>query len=76
MRVRLTKVESTHNNLRTDVVEGECSHLPTIGLRFVMYSDPVEVFGNMRYVSTSPVQAITQDGFRTLNSTYKLEVLT
>jgi hypothetical protein len=74
VKVTLTKLISNHNTLRTDVVDGECERLPVVGESWVMYSAPLEEFGNLRYIRTSPVVELTPDGFRTENSTYALTV--
>lgn len=74
--VKLTKVRSNHQNLRTDVIEGACIDLPTVGKGFVLVGEGLE-FGN-RLVTTTPVEKVEQMEneylFHTRNSTYKLEV--
>lgn len=80
MQVRLTKLNSTHNNLRTDVIEGECIYLPRTGYSFVMTSEPLNPNASFRQIATSNVQSIftlndKSMEFKTMNSTYLLEVL-
>lgn len=76
IRVRLRKVTSTHNNLRTDVIDGFTSTMPEIGRPFVIYNyEPLDLDEGARYVITSPVVAVEGSTFRTMNSTYALEVL-
>lgn len=76
--VKLTKIESNHNNLRTDSIRGWCAELPVIGSSFAMMGPPLAT-GSVRLVRTSPVQTIEHTDnrlrFRTENSTYELEVL-
>lgn len=79
MKVCLTRIESTHNNLRTDVVEGEALWEPVVGSHFVMtaksLTDPVKT----RVITTSTITSISlldnRIFFETENSTYCLEKL-
>ncbi len=77
-KVRLTKIKSSHSNLRTDVIEGETRALPAIGSGFVMFGKGLE-YGT-RMVYTTAIQSLIRTGdeiqFETANSTYLLEVLT
>lgn len=73
-RVRLTKLSSNPNAMRTSFVEGFTTKLPVAGERFSITSEGLE-FG-VRYVCTSPVKAVREDGsFDTENSTYRVEEL-
>ncbi len=76
-KVKLTKVRSNHNNLRTDEILGVTEKLPTKGEDFNLLGKGLE-FGT-RSVRTTPVEKIEQIDneylFHTRNSTYKLEVL-
>lgn len=74
MKVRLTKIESSHNNLRTDIVEGDLLYWPGVGESIIVTAKPL-VEGGMRLVRTSPVSKIEGDLFHTLNSVYRLERL-
>lgn len=71
----MTRLDSSHQNLRTDSVEGDAPRLPAIGRRFVMAAPPLDPAADIRLVETSPVMTVSNDGFTTLNSRYKLEVL-
>ncbi len=76
--VKLTKVDSTNQNLRSSEILGWAHDLPEYGKRFEMYSAPVDPDMDLRVISTSPVaEIIGQDDetvvFKTQNSTYKLE---
>ena len=78
-RVRLNKIISTHENLRTSEVEGESLALPTIGEGFILIGKSLTEGANARLVVTSEIKEVEQDGidyvFKTLNSTYRLEIL-
>jgi hypothetical protein len=88
-KVRLTKVSSSHNYVRDDVIEGECEKLPHKGFCFTLFAKPkvkVRMDGgenNTRVIFTTPIVSIsemlTMNGivfeFETINSKYKLEVL-
>ena len=75
--ITMTKVESTHKNLRTDVVKGLAPELPQIGKHFFMYSNEVLTPDtSIRYVYTSLIQDVKEKDneivFRTENSVYVL----
>jgi len=80
-KIKLTKIKSTHNNLRTDTIEGVCHELPEVGAGFSMYGAGLE-FG-VRSVRTSRIEEVdettTRGGkymtFKTMNSEYHLEIL-
>lgn len=69
----LKKISSSHNNLRTDTVEGVFD-LPVASEDFVLYGEGLE-FGT-RIVRTTPVEEVTKEEnivtFKTRNSVYKL----
>jgi hypothetical protein len=75
VKVRLTLIESQHMPLRTPSVEGETEKLPVVGERFVMEAPPLTEGAFKRLISTSPVSAVDEAGFRTENSVYRLELL-
>lgn len=76
IKVRLRKITSTHNNLRTNEINGFTSTMPEIGRPFVIYNyEPLELDDGARYVITSLVVAVEGNTFRTMNSTYELHVL-
>lgn len=76
-KVKLHKIASTHNNLRTDVIEGTTSQLPTLDRHFLMSGSGLE-FGT-RMLHTTAVTALARVGntilFSTKNSTYTLLIL-
>lgn len=80
-KVKLTRVASSHRNLRTDFVVGECFNLPRVGSCFFMWGPPLDpTAGSERQVETTPVKTVTglfngATRFTTQNSTYDLEIL-
>lgn len=81
-KVRLTKIQSEHNNVRTNEVVGVTSSLPKIGDRFQMLSEAIDKSqgANVRYIETSPVESLKSSCENTIimkthYSTYELEVL-
>ena len=74
----LTKIKSTHNNLRTDTIEGIAPNLPQKETCFYLYGQGLE-FGT-RLIATSLVKEIinrTDESidFETQNSTYNLKII-
>lgn len=74
-KVRLYKITSTHQNVRTDIIDGVAPSLPEPGQSFCLWGKGLE-FGT-RMVATTPVlDTATIDGeiilFKTKNSTYTL----
>lgn len=83
-KVKLKKIFSTHKNLRTDEITGECLGLPQEGCQFKMTAEALDEEvrneGGLRHIWTSPVQTVvtispSQFRFFTANSTYEIEVL-
>lgn len=80
-KVRLTKLSSNKNALRTDAVEGTSLRLPRVGMSFFMIAPPLDPAANHREVTTSRIKAVLPDTekkrflFETQNSTYLLELI-
>lgn len=78
-KVKLTKLQSNHNNLRTDSVEGFSLELPEVGKSFQLVGDPLTAGALFRGVFTTEIKNVERMGnefvFHTMNSKYKLEVL-
>lgn len=78
-KVLLTKVASTHNNLRTDETEGITTELPEKGKFFILAAKPLVQGAVLRMITTTEIQNVEVLGdeymFQTLNSTYKVKVL-
>lgn len=75
----LKKIESTHNNLRTETVDGLIPDIPVVGSNFFMYSSQtITPDTNIRHIYTTPVKEVrvnAENGdivFRTENSLYVL----
>jgi len=81
LKVKLKKIESTHNNLRTDNIEGKTTRIPEIGHPFQLFAESLTEGGDFRSVTTTKIQEseYKEDSrtfvFKTLNSLYELEVL-
>lgn len=80
-RVILTKIVSTHQNLRTDSMEGLVSDIPDIGQEMTVYGTGLITSIATRQITTTEVKEVTYDApkrtftFKTQNSTYTLEML-
>ena len=80
LRVKLVRIKSNHQKIRTDEVVGKTTHIPKVGERFTMFAPPLEE-GLFRTVFTTPVQTRQYDEseraftFTTENSEYALYVL-
>jgi hypothetical protein len=81
-QVRLVRLKSNHQNLRTSKIKGVTQRLPIIGEPFILFAPPLEE-GNLRIIGTTEVQSIKtahEEGvdvhyFTTVNSDYKVEIL-
>jgi hypothetical protein len=72
-KVKMSRIESSHQNLRTDEIEGYASSLPLVGENFILLSKGLEV--GVRVVRTTPVTELRDSSFKTQNSTYGFEVI-
>lgn len=74
-KVKLTKLKSNHNNLRTNEVDGYCHRLPILNQGFTMFAESLTGAG-VRTIQTTKVLELDTLGnvitFRTRNSTYKV----
>jgi len=75
----LIKIESIHNNVRTDEMEGYCLDLPQLGksFRIISLGGGLSVPSSDRMISTTSVNKMELIDdytveFRTKNSTYRL----
>lgn len=80
IQVRLTKLNSNHRELRTDVVNGVIKRWYDVGECFEMVAPPLDTDMEVRYIRTTPIKSIevVDDDTRilkTVNSTYKLEYI-
>lgn len=72
-KVKLEKIESKHNNLRTSEIIGITSiEKPQQGSQFIMFSEPINSDKDVRYVCTSTIKKIrntkNEEGSKILNS--------
>ena len=80
-KVKLTKLRSNHDFLRSDIIVGRTDKLPEVGSRFFMIAEPLVTGFPMaqRLIETTPIKNVERIGkefqFSTANSTYKLEIL-
>jgi len=80
LAVRLVRIASNHQNLRTSEIIGKTTHIPQVGENFLMFAPPLES-GSFRTVCTTEVKTCEYDeakrkfSFTTLNSTYEVFVL-
>ena len=72
-KVKLTKKQSSHNNVRTNEIVGYAYALPQEGDHFCMFSEGLEM--GVRIIKTTPIVALTEGEFKTQNSTYGFEVI-
>ena len=78
-KLKLTKLESNNENLRTEIVIGESFEFPpSVGMNFTMVSDSLTVERDYRVITTSTVQGVRKTSknvceFCTMNSKYRLE---
>lgn len=77
--VKLTKIHSNHQNLRTDEIEGTTEALPVVSKSFTMIGEALTPGASFRQIITTPVMSIEvlDEGssmvFSTMNSQYGLE---
>lgn len=79
-KVKLTRIKSNHENLRTNEVEGETQTFPPdLNKPFSLIGQSLSGLG-YRFVQTTPIVELTEEAigvyrFKTLNSEYTLERL-
>jgi hypothetical protein len=80
MKVRLERLSSNHEHLRTDTVTGICDSLPVVGYSFEMWAESLDPSKDVRYIVTSKVLVVFAEDldvidFNTANSKYSLVLL-
>lgn len=81
LNAKITKIVSTHNNLRTNDMVGVTPQIPEVGKFFSIFGESLSFKGGMRAITTTLVQESNFDSatktftFKTENSTYTLEIL-
>lgn len=77
--VKLTKIHSGHQHLRTNEIVGTALDLPAVGKIFKMFGEPLDAEASYRQITTSPIQSVIMFepdrrlSFSTMNSEYELE---
>ena len=81
LNVKLTKIESTHSNLRTNDMEGKTGSIPEVGYDIMVFGQSLTPGMDARVIHTTEVKESVYDKttktftFKTQNSTYTLEIL-
>lgn len=83
IKVILTKLESSHNNVRTPEIKGLLQCPPEIGKSLIVLSEPLDQTKDVRVIKTTPVESIKTHFddlisyvvITTANSKYKIEYL-
>jgi len=81
MHAKITKIESNHQNLRTNDMEGKTPVIPEVGEIFMIFGESLTPGNNMRAIHTTEVQESKYDSetktftFKTRNSLYTVEIL-
>jgi hypothetical protein len=72
-KVKLTKIKSSHKNVRTDEIVGFTYALPQEGEPFCLLSKGLSM--GVRVIKTTPVKNLKEESFTTENSEYGFEVV-
>lgn len=81
LSAKLTKIESTHKRLRTNEIVGKTPGIPEVGENFMIFGESLTKGAAFRQVTTTQIQSCAwfpetkKFVFKTLNSTYELEIL-
>ncbi len=76
MKVKLTKIASTHNNLRTTEIQGTLAYPIEVGESIIIYSEALDgIPDHTRVLRTTPVLRIENTLYYTKNSTYRIEYI-
>ena len=76
IKIRMTRLDSNHENLRTPFVEGY-SYCPLeVGSEIMITAQPLDDNFDVRCIRTTKVKKIEGDLYYTSNSIYRIEVLT
>ena len=80
LNVKLVKIKSSHEGLRSNEIIGQTEQIPEVGESFTLFAQPLEA-GDVRIVSTTDVKTCEYDettrrfDFTTQNSDYSLYIL-
>lgn len=72
-KVKLTRIESNHDNLRTSVIRGTLLNPVGLGECILLLADPIDWINGPRAICTTEVLDIQGDLHYTKNSIYKIE---
>lgn len=75
MKVRLSKIQSNHRNMRSPDMVGELRGPLTLGESITVVGKALDPKFDIRIIMTSPVQRIEGDLYYTENSVYRVEHL-
>lgn len=76
IKIKLTRIKSNHNNLRTDETTGHTHKLPDIGESLILFSEGITPNSMLpRYIHTTPILSIEGNIYKTRNSTYQIETI-
>ncbi len=71
--VKLTRLESNHDNLRTSEIYGYLQTPLVIGEEIMITAKPLDASFDVRCIHTTPILAIDGNIYRTKNSVYRIE---
>jgi hypothetical protein len=74
-KVRLTRLDSNHQNLRTPTVEGLLHSALEVGEEIWITAEPLDKSLDVRAIRTTPIERIDGDIYHTANSIYRIELL-
>lgn len=80
MRAKLTRIQSSHRNLRTDEMVGSISKVPEVGEECVIFGEPLTPGALARMIHTTKIGRVEKKSsgryeFWTKNSHYGLDLL-
>lgn len=81
IQVQLSRLSSSHQNLRSSEIIGEIDRLPQVGKPLLLVGAPLDPEASVRLIETTPITEIrhhTEEGsleFWTRNSHYGLQIL-
>lgn len=71
-KVRMTRIESNHQNLRTNAVEGYLHTELKVGNPIVVTAKPLNQSFDVRAVTTTEIERIEGNRYFTRNSIYEI----
>lgn len=74
-KVRLTRIDSTHQNLRSPSVVGWLHTPLEVGETILITADPLNKVFDGRCISTTEIERIEGNRYHTRNSVYEIEEL-